>query len=159
LILLTLGTYPLSFNRLLSAVDSGLEKGLIKKEIFAQIGHSTYLPKCMKYKKLLPKNEFDELLRASTAIISHAGMGSISLALEANKPLLAFPRLKKFGEHVNDHQLHTAIKFEKLQHILAAYNEEELYRKIPFLHNFTPKKRYSNPKAVANKIADFLNSV
>lgn len=159
MILLTLGSYPLPFDRLVCAVDRGIQKGLIKDEVVAQIGCSRYEPQSMKHYGMIDKREFEELFRTADGIISHAGMGNIAMALEAGKPILVFPRLVKYSEHVNEHQLETAREFEKLGHVLAAYTEEDLYAKIPLLKTFVPKKRIATPDRVAHRVGDFLRSL
>lgn len=159
MIFLTLGTYPLPFDRLVQAVDEVVSQNLIDEEVFAQIGFSNYIPKHMKYEKLLEKQRFDEILSSATALIGHAGMGSISMALNHQKALLVMPRLAKFGEHVNDHQLHTAHKFEELGHVLAAYDQSELADKINMLKTFQPLPRTPNRQGVANRVQQFIESM
>jgi UDP-N-acetylglucosamine transferase subunit ALG13 len=73
--------------------------------------------------------------------------------------LLAMPRLKKYGEVVNDHQVDIARKFEKLGHILSVYSMEELPEKLQQLKAFVPKPRENQAQAVANRIARFLQSL
>ena len=82
-----------------------------------------------------------------------------SMALNNRKPLLAMPRLKKYGEVVNDHQLGIAKRFSELGHILAAYGVEDLPDGIRRLGDFVPKERSAAPHAVAERISRFLNSV
>ena len=112
MIFLTVGTL-FSFDRLVRAVDSAVGKSLIKDEVFAQIGHGGFEPRNMEYVETLDKEAFDEKVRCAACVISHAGMGSIIAALNRKKPLLVMPRMKRFGEHVNDHQVDIARKFEK----------------------------------------------
>jgi len=81
------------------------------------------------------------------------------MALSHNKPLLVMPRLKRYGEHVNDHQLGTARKFEELGHVLAAYTEDELPDKIQQLPNFVPVPRENQAHLVAERIARFLKEM
>jgi UDP-N-acetylglucosamine transferase subunit ALG13 len=95
----------------------------------------------------------------ASSIISHAGIGTIKIALDNNKPLLVMPRLKKYGEVVNDHQVATARKFEELGHILAVYEAEDLPDCIRRLKDFVPTERKANPDAVADRIRDFLNNL
>ena len=159
MIFLTLGTYPLPFDRLLGAVDGMCQKGIITEDIFAQIGYSNYIPKHFRYERLLDKEVFDEILATSSVLIGHAGMGTITLALEHMKPLLVIPRLKKYGEHVNDHQLGTSRKFEELGHVLSAYDIQELPSKIQQLQSFVPKPRISHADQVAARINLFLQSM
>lgn len=158
MIFLTIGTqFP--FNRLLKAVDDCFDDGLINEEIFAQIGDSSYRPHNFKAVSSLEKHLFDKHIREASCIISHAGIGSITMALNYNKPLLVMPRRKRFKEHVNDHQVATARKFEEFGHILVAYQEEDLPEKIKELKSFVPRPRKNQAKAVADRIAKFLDEV
>ena len=43
----------------------------------------------------LEKAAFDERLGQADRIISHAGMGTIAMALESRKPVLVMPRLER----------------------------------------------------------------
>jgi len=158
MIFLTVGTlFP--FDRLVQAVDSAVGKGIIKDEVFAQIGYDSSKPKNMEYAELLDKDIFDKKVNKATHLISHAGIGIITVALERAKPLLVMPRMRCFGEHVHDHQVATARKFEELGHILVAYETEELPVKIEALKTFVPRKREAQPHAVAERIARFLNEL
>jgi len=158
MIFLTVGTqFP--FDRLVKSVDQVFGEGLIDEEVFAQIGESSYKPRNFGSVASLDKNLFDKYLKESSSIISHAGMGTITMALEHHKPLLVMPRLKKYGEVVNDHQAAIAKRFELLGHVLAAYVVEEVPEKIKQLSTFTPKKRVSQVQLVAQRITEFLNEV
>ena len=158
MIFLTVGTqFP--FDRLVRAVDEACDKGLIDEEIFAQIGQTSYKPRNFGSTASLEKNLFDEHIKKATSVISHAGVGTITLALDNDKPLLVMPRLKKYGEVVNDHQVAIARKFEQLGHILAAYQEEQFPQKIIELKSFIPRKRHIQTEAIANRIAKFLQLI
>jgi len=158
MIFLTVGTlFP--FDRLVRAVDDAVKSGLVKEPVFAQIGRTSFAPKNIEYVKVLEKHTFDNKVADADYLISHAGIGSIAIALERNKPLLVMPRMKCFKEHVNDHQVATARKFEQLGHVLAAYSVEELPDKIKELSTFRPKPRASQADSVARRIAQFLNEL
>ncbi len=155
MIFLAVGT-QFGFDRLVKVVDEAIGRQVIQDTVFAQIGPGSYLPKRMEYVVSLEKEEFDTVLNSCDAMISHAGMGNIALALKLGKPLLVMPRLKRFGEVVNDHQVDTARKFEQLGHVLAAYDEEELAEKIKLLRAFVPEPRVNQADKVAQRIAEFL---
>jgi len=158
MIFLTVGTqFP--FDRLVKSVDQAFDGKLINEEIFAQIGETSYKPLNFESVVSLEKNVFDKRLREASSVISHAGMGTITMALKNHKPLLVMPRLKRYREHVNDHQVDTARKFEELGHILAVYEVGELSAKIEQLKDFVPRKREAQPQAVAERIARFLNDL
>ncbi len=158
MIFLTVGTqFP--FDRLVQAIDRIIADGLISETVFGQIGDSACKPHNFQAVARMEKAEFDKYLTEASAIIGHAGMGTISMALNNRKPLLAMPRLKKYGEVVNDHQLEIARMFSRLGHILAAYGVEDLPLGIRRLADFVPKQRTPAAQAVADRITRFLNRV
>ena len=155
MIFLAVGTqFP--FDRLVKTLDDCLDAGLIKEEIFGQIGETSYKPRNFKSAAFMEKKDFDKTLKKATGVIGHAGIGIIRTALENNKPLLVMPRLKEFHEVVHDHQVAIARKFEELGHLLVAYEERELSEKIQELGHFVPKKRETQVEAVAKRISEFL---
>jgi UDP-N-acetylglucosamine transferase subunit ALG13 len=158
MIFLTVGTqFP--FDRLVKAIDDLCERGLIHEPVVAQIGNSEYRPRHFEAVTSLDKSAFDRNFQQASAIIGHAGMGTITMALESSKPLLVMPRRKKYGEVVNDHQVVLAIKFEALGHILLARDETELADKIERLKSFVPRLRKADPDAVTRRISAFLGQV
>ena len=105
-IFITLGSQKFQFNRLLKAVDELCEKGTVDAEdVFAQIGYSDYLPKNFSYKKFLDRDEFSNEMEKANIVITHGGTGAIIGAVKKGKKVIAVPRLAKYGEHVDDHQL------------------------------------------------------
>jgi beta-1,4-N-acetylglucosaminyltransferase len=158
MIFVTVGTL-FSFERLVNAVDDAVGRGLIDEEVFAQIGPCQTKPRHLKYVEMLEKKGYDEMVKNASGLISHAGMGSITLALNHDKPLLVMPRMKCYNEHVNDHQVDTARRFEQLGHVLVAYEANELVPKIKQLRSFVPKKRQCNPQAVVERISNFLREM
>jgi len=158
MIFLTVGTqFP--FDRLVKAVDELVGRNGFDEQIFAQTGNSSYQPRNFKAIPLLEKKVFDKHISEASCIISHAGIGTIAMALDNEKPLLVMPRSRKYGEVVNDHQVAIARKFERLGHILVAYHEGNLLGKIEELRSFVPKPRQTQPKAVAERISHFLKLV
>lgn len=158
MIFLTVGTqFP--FDRLVKAVDSVVRAGLVTEHIIGQIGQTKYRPGSFPAVQFMEKQIFDGCIRRASAIIGHAGMGTIEMALELGKPLLVMPRRKEFGEVVNNHQFEIAEKFEKLGHILVAYHEDDMAEKIRELGTFTPKVREHNAEALIDRIAGFLSGI
>ena len=156
MIFLTVGTqFP--FDRLVKAVDDAIVRGICTDEVYGQIGETTYQPKGFRAVASLDKRQFDKCFREAWGVIGHAGMGTIAMALEMNKPLLVLPRCKRFGEVVNDHQVAIACKFEQLGHLLVAHGPDEVAGKMGLLRGFQPTPRPIQPEAVAGRIAEFLN--
>lgn len=158
MIFLTVGTqFP--FDRLVKAVDKAVGQDGFEETVLAQIGCSSYKPQNFEAVSTLEKQLFDKRFQEATCIISHAGIGTITMALENNKPLLVMPRLKKHGEVVNDHQVAIAKKFEEFGHILVANTENELVEKIRQLKSFIPQPRRNQAKAIIDRIDKFLNEL
>ena len=125
MIFLTVGTrFP--FTRLVKAVDAAVANSLIDDKVFAQIGNDSYVPQNMEFVQLLGKREYDRYANEASALISHAGMGTIIMALEHQKPILVMPRLAKFGEHRNDHQVDKENRLGYLINVYVAHSVEEV---------------------------------
>lgn len=155
MIFLTVGTvFP--FDRLVRAADEAVDKYLIDDSIFAQIGDSPYRPRNFEYTRFLRKSEYDCWVQKSTGVISHAGIGTITMALDRGKPLLVMPRQQRYGEVVNDHQVAFARRYELLRYLLVAYEANELPAKIEQLKSFVPMRREAQPQAMADRIGRFL---
>ena len=158
MIFVTVGTqFP--FDRLIKAVDTALETGQINEQVFAQTCDGSYKPRHFPIQPSLEKESFDEYVRQATGIISHAGIGSINIAMAYDKPMLVMPRLKKYGEVVNDHQVAIARKFAQAGHLLLANDEEEFLEKITELPFFVPRQRTAQPESVSRRVMEFLNEL
>ena len=81
-------------------------------------------------------------MKEARVIITHAGVGTIIEGLKLDKMMIVAARLKKYKEHVNDHQLQILDTFEKEGYILRLDD----FSKLPELlkENFKPKKFNSN---------------
>lgn len=128
MILVTVGT-QLPFDRLVSAVDkwAGTE---CEPDIFAQIGAATNKPRNIRWARQIPPADFCQLFEQASAIVAHAGIGTILAALELGKPILIMPRKAALGEQRNDHQLATARRFETMGYVNVAWNEEQVGEKL-----------------------------
>jgi UDP-N-acetylglucosamine transferase subunit ALG13 len=157
-IFLTVGS-RYGFDRLVRAVDDMVDRGEINEEISAQIGLGAYQPRHMHFERFIDGNRYDRRIRDADALIGHAGSGTISLAVTNCKPLLVLPRRRRYHEHVNDHQVATARKFEELRHVLAADDAEDLPRRFAELHTFVPVRRVARTDELADRIGVFLRSI
>lgn len=135
MIFATVGT-QLPFDRLIRAIDdwAGAAPG---REVFAQIGPSRFRPRHIEYAQFVSPEECAERTRAATAIVAHAGMGTILTALETGKRLVVMPRRAALGEHRNDHQLATVSRFAELGSVEVALDELELLGKLDDLDRLT----------------------
>ena len=148
----------LPFDRLFRVIDDAVASGIIVDEVFGQIGESRYKPKNYAFTRFLEKEQFDKRVQEASLVIAHAGIGVIMQALESKTPLLVLPRRAELGEHVNDHQVSTAEKFESLGHVVA-FEEQTLQDKLQKVQSFVPKPRSPNVAGVGARVADFLGRI
>jgi UDP-N-acetylglucosamine transferase subunit ALG13 len=109
MIFVTVGTNEAPFDRLLSAV-ANLS---LTEELLVQHGSSSIKPLNATCVDFLLFDEVVESVRRARAVVSHAGVGSVLVALGAGKRPVVVPRLRRFGEAVDDHQLDFARRFEQ----------------------------------------------
>lgn len=133
MIFVTVGSQKFQFNRLLKEVDRLVEENKITEEVFAQIGYSDYLPNNYRYKEFLDRDEFANIMRQCDKVITHGGTGAIIAAVKRGKKVIAVPRLKEYGEHIDNHQLQILKQFDDMKIIHACYDVElikDIYNKI-----------------------------
>ena len=156
MILITVGSQKFQFNRLLKKIDELIDKKVIKDKVFAQIGASDYVPKNYEYIDFVTQEEFNNLLEKSTIVITHAGTGVIVNATKKGKKVIAIPRLKKYGEHVDDHQIQLIKQFEELNIIEPCYDLDDLEMKLNKIKNKKYNKYKSNKEEILKSIIDFI---
>lgn len=105
MIFVTVGTHEQQFNRLVQAVDRLREDKVIEEEVIIQTGYSTYEPKFCKWSSLYPYQEMVRYVDEARIVITHGGPSSFIMPLQIGKVPIVVPRQKRFGEHVNDHQV------------------------------------------------------
>ncbi|HEY9823996.1 MAG TPA: glycosyltransferase [Stenomitos sp.] len=108
MILVTLGTISYPFDRVIEWVDVLMREELIRSPIFVQYGVSNVDQLQGNTKLILQPfvdaSQFLELIEQADLVISHAGQGTTRLLASRGARFLLIPRLKKYGEHVDDHQ-------------------------------------------------------
>jgi UDP-N-acetylglucosamine transferase subunit ALG13 len=148
----------LPFDRLFLTVDHAVECGMLNSEIFAQIGESKYEPEHYGFQRFIEKSQYDQYFQNAELVIAHAGIGVITQALNSKTPLLVMARKAKLGEHVNDHQVSTARRFEELGHVLS-FDESNMETKFEEIKAFVPKDRMPNIEGVRKRVVEFLIEV
>lgn len=156
MIFVTLGSQKFQFNRLLIKLDELVETGVIQDKIMAQIGASTYIPKHYEYTQFLDREKFREILADCSVVITHGGTGVIINAVKQGKKVIAVPRLAKYGEHVDDHQLQLLHQFDDLQIICACYDMELLGKCYSEINEMEFHPYISNTQVIINSIDEYL---
>ena len=130
MIFVTVGTQDKPFERLIRAVEQAVESGKITDEVIVQAGNTHYESKVLNVLNYVPFDKFNEYIAKADIIITHGGVGSILNALKLKKKIIAVPRLKKYGEHINDHQLQVIQKMNEDGYILSCEDENEIADKV-----------------------------
>ena len=158
MILVTLGTQDKKFYRLLREVDKLISDKVIKEKVIVQAGFSSdFKTDNMEIFNLIPMDKFDELISECDLLITHGGVGSILTGLNKGKKVIAVPRLSKYKEHVNDHQIQIVNNFSDEGYILKVLDINELGEKIKNSKKFTPKKYTSNNSLFVEKLDSEIN--
>jgi UDP-N-acetylglucosamine transferase subunit ALG13 len=109
MIVVTLGTIPYSFNRAIDWLAFLLKKGVITEPVFVQYGTSNvqmlHSYDQVTLEAFVSSSQLTELVDNARLVISHAGQGSTQMLAARGARFTLLPRLKQYGEHVDDHQL------------------------------------------------------
>ncbi|MCL5457526.1 multidrug MFS transporter [Loigolactobacillus coryniformis] len=105
MIFVTVGTHEQPFNRLLNYIDNLVQKQIITEKVFIQTGFSTYEPRFCEWSKMLSYQDMISKISSARIVITHGGPSSFTLPLRFNKVPIVVPRMKKYNEHVNNHQV------------------------------------------------------
>jgi UDP-N-acetylglucosamine transferase subunit ALG13 len=103
-IFVTVGTNEAAFDRLLVALDALPASA----SMLVQTGASNVPVTKARCVEFLPYDEVVTSMREATIVVTHAGVGSVLTALAAGKRPVVVPRLRRFGEAVDDHQVEFA---------------------------------------------------
>ena len=158
MIFVTVGTHEQNFDRLVRKIDELAEGKKIKDKIIIQTGYTDYKPKACKWFKFIEPEKFEQLCKKSDMIITHAGVGSIMTSLKFSKATIVVPRLKKFDEHRDDHQLQITKELEKQGKILAVYEINKLENTILKAKSWKPKKT-SKENKILHLIGSYLKKL
>jgi beta-1,4-N-acetylglucosaminyltransferase len=108
MIFVSVGTNEARFERLLRAVA----ELPLDEELIVQHGHSTPSERAgATFVDFLSFEEMAATIRRARVVVTHAGVGSVMVSLANGKCPVVVPRLKAFGEAVDDHQLQLGRRF------------------------------------------------
>jgi UDP-N-acetylglucosamine transferase subunit ALG13 len=114
MIFVTVGTHQQPFERLIRALGA-----LDGASLVVQYGHADPPEGVAQATAFMP---FPEMLRhfdEADAVITHAGVGSILCATNAGHVPIVVPRLKRHGEHVDDHQVELVRELERAGRVIV----------------------------------------
>ena len=106
---------------------------------------------------LIDREKFADLISKCDLLITHGGVGSIITGLQHNKKVIVAPRLAKYDEHMNDHQLQITTNFANAGYVLPLYEDDDLGVVLEKAKKFKPKKFRSNTSKMVRIIDEFIN--
>ena len=159
MIFVAVGTQKFPFNRLLKGIDDLIEQDRLEGDIFAQIGHSDYVPRNYKYKDFLSKDDFQSCISNCEVLVTHSGVATIIAGMKMEKPVVVVPRFACYAEHVDDHQLQIAESFADKNLVLMCKNVDKLGELVEEAKKHTFSQYVSRKDRVVSTIRDYLETL
>jgi UDP-N-acetylglucosamine--N-acetylmuramyl-(pentapeptide) pyrophosphoryl-undecaprenol N-acetylglucosamine transferase len=124
-IFVSVGTLHFPFDRLMAALHE-----LPLEQLVVQHGPAEPPRGVREAASFMPLDEMLARIEAADAVVTHAGVGSIYHATHAGHVPVVVPRLERFGEHVDDHQLELARLLAAEGKVIAVTDVAELPRAL-----------------------------
>lgn len=122
MIFATVGSHPTyRFERFLTALGS-----LPGDELVVQHGPGRPPPNAAQAVPWMTFAEIAEHMERAEHVVSHAGAGTILCAARAGQVPIVFPRLERFDETVDDHQLELARRLAEDGRLIVVESAAEL---------------------------------
>lgn len=154
------GVVEFDFSRILKTLDEIVGENIIdSNDIVAQIGHSKYVPTNYRNFRFVDGDEFQKYIDDSDLIITHGGVGTLISAMKKHKKIISFPRLAKYNEHLDDHQLEFTTILKNDGYIKMATDKMELIKVLDEVKNFEPKEFVSDNSYMSEIIVDFIEKI
>ncbi len=127
MIFVTVGTHEQQFDRLVEYMDVWAKNH--DEKVMIQIGFCNYIPRWAKWERILTYSSMIKHIKDARIIITHGGPSSFIMSLQEKKIPIVVPRMKEFGEHINNHQL------DFTREMVRKYNNILVVEKIESLAN------------------------
>ena len=140
------------FDRLIKKMDE--IAGEIDDRVLMQIGNSAYMPKNAEYFRFKNYDEIKDLIKEAKVVICQGAM-TVMDSLYFGTSVITVPRLKQYGEHINDHQLIFAEKLKEAGLVTICDDIQVLENQ---LDTRNPSNKCLNINIdVINKLKNFIN--
>jgi UDP-N-acetylglucosamine transferase subunit ALG13 len=118
----TVGSHPtFAFDRLLRALET-----IETEAVAVQYGPGKPPANAVEAEAWMSFEEIVTHMERASHVVSHAGVGTILCAIQTGHLPIVFPRLRRFEETVDDHQLDLALKLVETGRVIVVESEEEL---------------------------------
>lgn len=127
MIFVTVGSHPrYKFQRLIDALTL-----FPADELIVQYGPAARPDGVAEAYEWLSFPDMLHYMQRASAVITHAGVGTILCAMDMGRKPIVMPRLKRFGETVDDHQVEFATVLERTGRVSVAWTAEQLRELAP----------------------------
>jgi UDP-N-acetylglucosamine transferase subunit ALG13 len=154
MIFVTVGTNEAPFDRLLEAV-AALPQSVPGEEVVVQRGSSDVRPPAAQVVDFLSFDRLVSEVRRARVVVTHAGVGSVLVALTNGRRPIVMPRMRRHGEAVDDHQIAFAERFEKSGFVTVVRTGEELADAVTRSHR-AHEIRLADDGALVHDVGTYL---
>lgn len=132
MILITVGTQVQQFPRIIEYGLKLIEKEKLEDYIFIQRGSTDCQRLIDAFKgknKIVCQqyfSDFSNILSQTDIVITHGGVGTIIQALQQQKKIFVVPRLSKYSEHIDDHQIEITTKLSSDNYLIKVLTFSEM---------------------------------
>jgi len=154
LIFATVGHHPEGFERLVQKLDEIAPN--IDEEIIVQAGYNRYRPQNIRAFTTRPYEEVLRLIREARVVVCHGG-GVVIDALMLGRPLIIVPRLKRFKEVIDNHQVELAERLKAEGKVEVVYDMDDL--KGFLMQSYLSKKAMTSDNKLASYLREQVNNL
>ncbi|MCL1631170.1 glycosyltransferase family 28 [Sporolactobacillus sp. CPB3-1] len=153
---MTVGTQKFSFDRLFRKMDELVSNGSIIDKVIGQKGVTHFVPSSFETFNYIDAQTMENYIKRCEILITHGGTASIIQGLKFEKKIIVVPRIKKFKEHVDNHQIEIARFFESKNYVETVYDISELKEKILLVRRRHYDKFTNDNTSLLNSIDSFI---
>lgn len=124
MVFISVGTQKQNFSRIFHMAEES--KYLQNQRIIGQMGYTEFKSNRIETVRFMSNELYKKYINEADIVICHGGVGTIFDALYTGKKVLAVPRLSKYDEHVDDHQIEICEELSKEGYIMYL-KEYELF--------------------------------
>jgi UDP-N-acetylglucosamine transferase subunit ALG13 len=148
----------LPFERLVAAVVSLKQRGIVEEEVIVQRGVGAPAPADVASFETAPFQDMLEIMHRARIVVCHGGTGSLITALREGCHVIAMPRRFADSEHYDDHQNEITRAFEARGLIQIAHTEPQLLAALRRLNERTPSVATSDYRALIAHLTPLIEA-
>jgi UDP-N-acetylglucosamine transferase subunit ALG13 len=151
-----LGTWEMPFVRPLREIERAAIEGLLPGPVVVQSGKTEYTSARLELVPFFGREELERMYEQATMIICQAGVGSIMLGLRKHKKIISIARLRRYDEHIDDHQLEILELFSQIGAVLPWKGEDDLTEVLVRAQSFVPAGYQFTKEKLSRTILEYL---